>query len=171
MQTNLAGGYDDDEDDDAAPHRNAIKVTFVDCSSSTPSSRCHSRVMRDGSARQRQGSVPPSRDSRRFHYPLWAFGTLPDLRVFSAYSSSGPLLYERGRTRDSVPIKARDANSLATSSRTYRMIIIYAPSEALAAHTRDSYAISTFLLPVPSDPPLALRVWTPYFPPPLEKVR
>lgn len=31
----------------ARPHRNAIKITFVDCSSSSTPSRCHSRVMRE----------------------------------------------------------------------------------------------------------------------------
>lgn len=102
---------------DGAPHHNAIKVTFVDCSPSTPSSRCHSRVMRDVSARQRQScpilegqpTLPTIHLERSAHCRISGYFRRPRRQSFALRAD------ERGGggDHDSVPIKACDANSLA----------------------------------------------------------
>lgn len=75
---------------------------------------------------------------------------------FGVLRNVGPLLYER--SHDSAPIKACDATLLRFSSRTYRVIIIYAPSVAPAGRTRDSTP-STPLSLVSSDSPSTLRAF------------
>lgn len=122
----------------ATPRRNAIKITFVDVAVSLQFAS-NERRFHPPTA----GSTPRGTD-QHFRYStlllryiaahLWAF-------------SAGPLLYER--RVHSAPIKARTLPPFF--SRTYRMIIIYALSEAPVRRTHDSTPSAPFS-PSPDSP-------------------
>ena len=156
----IAGNYDD-----GASHHNAIKVTFVGCSSSTPLSRCHSRVMRDVSARQWQGCLTLEGQPS---LPLSTLSVQYIARSPSIFGIlvAGRVLYERG-DHDGVPIKACDANSLvALREHIAWLLFMPHPKHSPGVRATRLHAISTFLFPVGSGPtrfdsPLASCVWTP----------
>lgn len=154
----IAGGYDDE-----TPHRNAIKVTFVDCSSSTPSSRCHSRVMRDVSARQRQG-YPILEGQPTLPLSTRAFGTLP---ISECFRRPRRRSFTLRAGRGGWPTAFLLRRAMQTPSPLFVNIshdYYLCPIRSIRRAYARLHAISTFHSPVPPDSPLALRVWTPCFP-------